>query len=71
MASTDDLTVVHRARLEPLSDEDVIAELDSFEPLPDESDPGWHEEPYDLFDQAALLIRHHSENEEPVSFNDF
>lgn len=56
VTSINDLTDPHGERLNGLSDDAVLAELASLDPLPDESDPGWHEEPFELFDEAGLFV---------------
>ncbi len=54
--SINDLVGPHEQHLKNLSDDQLIDTLRSFEPLADESDPAWHEEPIKLFDSAGLFV---------------
>lgn len=54
--SINDLVADHEARLASASDEQVLAELGALEPLPDETDSGWNEPPFPLFETAGYLV---------------
>lgn len=55
-ASIHQLTDPHNRRLSTMSDDEIIAELASLEPLPHETDPRWHEPPFELFQHAGQLV---------------